>query len=123
MMDKMMGQMVAWLMEYEAQMIRQRVQSGVTRAIEQGKWVGRPPFGFSTDSDGYLQIEPEEYLAMQSAIEYARENPSQSVNSIARAHDVPQSTLNRVLKDDERAVLYVDGKSNDNRVTTAIDEF
>jgi DNA invertase Pin-like site-specific DNA recombinase len=111
------------MMEYEREMIRQRIQSGVTRAIEQGKWVGRPPYGFSTNDDGYLQIEPENYLAMQSAIEYAKNNPDESVNGIARAHDVPQSTLDRALKNEEKAALYLEGDANDERVTDAIEEF
>lgn len=122
MMDKLMGQLTAWMMEYEREMIRERVQSGVNRAIEQGKWVGRPPFGFETDDDGYLVLNPEDYLAMQTAIETARNNPSKSVNSIARACGVPQSTLDRALKDEERAALYVVGETEDDRLATALDD-
>lgn len=120
--DELIGKLVAWMMEFELQMIRERVQSGVNRAIQQGKWVGRPPFGFETDSDGYLTIKPEDYLAMQTAIDRARSNPLQSVNSIARACGVPQSTLDRVLKDDDRAALYLAPSEADDRVSEAVDE-
>lgn len=122
MMDKMVGQLFAWLTEYEGQMIRQRVQSGVDNAIDHGKWVGRPPFGFDTNSDGFLAVQPEDYVAMQTAIETAEENPRQSVNSIANACGVPQSTLARTLKDDEKRSLYVHGTSYDDRISEALDE-
>lgn len=121
--DKLMGQLTAWMMEYEREMIRERVQSGVTRAIERGKWVGRPPYGFETDSEGYLQVKPDDYTAMQTAIEMAQDPTNdESVNAIARACNVPQSTLNRTLKDDEKLALYVDGEADDDRLASALDD-
>lgn len=120
-MDKMMGQFVAWMMEFEAEMIRERVQSGVTRAMEQGKWVGRPPYGFTTDKDGYLQVDAEEYHAMQLAVERVL-TTDDSVNSIARAFDVPQSSLDRIAKDEERRELYLFGETDDDRVDSALEE-
>ena len=121
--DKLMGQLTAWMMEYEREMIRERVQSGVNRAIERGKWVGRPPYGFQTDEKGYLQVKPDDYTAMQAAIEMAQDPTNdESVNAIARACNVPQSTLARTLKDDEKLALYVDGEAEDHRLATALDD-
>jgi len=120
-MDKMMGQFVAWMMEFEAEMIRERVQSGVTRAMEQGKWVGRPPYGFTTNDDGYLQVNAEEYHAMQLAVERVL-TTDDSVNSIAKAFDVPQSSLDRIAKDEDRRELYLFGESEDERVQSALEE-
>lgn len=120
-MDKMMGQFVAWMMEFEAEMIRERVQSGVTRAMNQGKWVGRPPYGFTTNKDGYLQVEAEEYHAMQLAVERVL-TTDDSVNSIARSFDVPQSSLDRIAKDEDRRELYLFGETDDERFETALEE-
>jgi len=120
--DALIGKLFGWLMEVELQMIRERVQSGVNRAIEAGKWVGRPPYGFTTDNEGYLVIDIEDYLAMQMAVESVLLNPQQSVNSIARTYGVPQSSLDRVYKDEERRELYLSGETDDERLSTALGE-
>jgi DNA invertase Pin-like site-specific DNA recombinase len=120
--DALIGKLFGWLMEFELQMIRERVQSGVNRAIESGKWVGRPPYGFTTNDEGYLIIDVEDYLAMQMAVESVLLNPQQSVNSIARTYGVPQSSLDRVYKDEERRKLYLSGKTDDERLSTALGE-
>lgn len=120
--DALIGKLFGWLMEFELQMIRERVQSGVNRAIEAGKWVGRPPYGFTTNGQGYLVIDTEDYLAMQRAVESVLLNPQQSVNSIARTYGVPQSSLDRIYKDEERRELYLSGNTDDDRLSTAIGE-
>ena len=120
--DALIGKLFGWLMEFELQMIRERVQSGVNRAIESGKWVGRPPYGFTTDDRGYLVIEMEDYLAMQMAVETVLLSPEQSVNSIARTYGVPQSSLDRIYKDEERRELYLSGETDDERLSTALGE-
>jgi DNA invertase Pin-like site-specific DNA recombinase len=120
--DALIGKLFGWLMEFELQMIRERVQSGVNRAIEAGKWVGRPPYGFTTDDAGYLVINMEDFLAMQMAVESVLLNPEQSVNGIARAYGVPQSSLDRIYKDEERRELYLSGDTEDERLSTALGE-
>lgn len=120
--DALIGKLFGWLMEFELQMIRERVQSGVNQAIEAGKWIGRPPYGFATDDDGHLVIHRENFLAMQMAIESVLLNPEKSVNSIARAYGVPQSSLDRIYKDEERRELYLSGNTDDDRLSTALGE-
>jgi len=121
-MDALVAQMVTWALNFEHEMIKSRVQSGVHNAIQEGKWVGRPPFGFITDSDGYLQVKPDDYTAMQTAIERVESSGDErSVNSVARACGVPQSTLNRTLKDEKKLVLYRNNESEDDRLAAALD--
>lgn len=120
--DVLIGKLFGWLMEFELQMIRERVQSGVNRAIDAGKWVGRPPYGFTTDDQGYLVIDMEDYIAMQMAVESVLLNPKKSVNSIARTYGVPQSSLDRIYKDEDRRKLYLSGETDDERFTTALSE-
>jgi DNA invertase Pin-like site-specific DNA recombinase len=120
--DALIGKLFGWLMEFELQMIRERVQSGVNRAIEAGKWVGRPPYGFTTNDQGYLVIDMEDYLAMQMAVESVLLKSEQSVNSIARAYGVPQSSLDRIYKDEERRKLYLSGDTDDKRLSKALSE-
>jgi len=120
-MDEMIGKFVAWMMDFNRQMTIERIQSGVDAAIDKGKWVGRPPFGFDTDEDGYLVIEPEDYVRMQTALEQAMLT-DKSVNKLAKHHGVPQSTLNRAIKDEDRRKMYLYGEADDDRVDDAIDD-
>jgi len=120
--DKMINQFTAWMMEFEREMIRERVQSGVNQAIEKGKWVGRPPYGFTTNDDGYVQIKAEDYLAMQQAVERALSNTDESINKIATSFGVPQSSLDRIVKDEEKRKLYLYGETEEERLTRAVKE-
>lgn len=119
--DELMAKFSAWMMEFEREMTRERVRSGVRKAIDEGKWVGRPPYGFETDADGYLRVQADAYIRMQLAIEEVLFN-DESVNSVANQYRVPQSTLNRVVDDDDRRNLYLYGEGNDDRLTSAVEE-
>lgn len=118
--DNMINQLMAWMMEFEREMIRERVQSGVNRAIDEGKWVGRPPYGFTTDDDGYLQMKSEDYLAMQQAVERVVLT-DESVNSTATAFGVPASSLHTIVNDEEKVELYLSGEHDDRRLARAVD--
>jgi DNA invertase Pin-like site-specific DNA recombinase len=119
-MDKMMAQFTAWMMEFEREMIRGRVISGVQNAINEGKWVGRPPVGFHIGDDGRLVVDPSEFLAIQTAVQMVREGTSQ--NEAAERLDVPQSSLSRIINDDEKRRLYEQGESYDERIEEALPE-
>lgn len=118
--DNMINQLMAWMMEFEREMIRERVQSGVNKAINEGKWVGRPPYGFTTNDDGYLQMKSEDYLAMQQAVERVVLT-DESVNSTAITFDVPASSLHTIVNDEEKVELYLSGEHDDIRLARAVD--
>lgn len=120
--DKMINQFTAWMMEFEREMIRERVQSGVNKAIREGKWVGRPPYGFTTNEEGYLQIKAEDYLAMQQAVERALSDTDETINKIATSFGVPQSSLDRIVKDEEKRKLYLYGETEEERLSRAVKE-
>lgn len=120
-MDKMMAQFTTWMMEFEREMIRERVISGVHRAMDEGKWVGRPPYGFEINDDGRLEVLPEDYLAMQTAVEMA-ETSDKSQNKIAESLGVPQSSLSRILNDEEKRRLYLYGEADDERLDDAVSD-
>lgn len=70
MQDKMLLNVLAWAAEVEAKKIKENTLAGLRAAEAAGKWVGRPPFGFTTDEEGYLQpnedsrrLEADELLA------------------------------------------------------------
>ena len=118
--DELMAKFSAWMMEFEREMTRERVRSGVENAIAEGKWVGRPPFGFETDEDGYLRVLPDEFIRMQLALEETLVDPERSANSIAEEFRVPRSTLNRAAGDEERRRLYLYAEAEDDRLDEAL---
>jgi DNA invertase Pin-like site-specific DNA recombinase len=94
-----------------------RIQSGIDAAIAAGKWSGRPPRGFRVDDDGFLRVEPEEFLRTRAAVE--RVAAGEGVSKVADDTGLPASTLSRLTR--ERAELYLHGDADDDRVDAALD--
>lgn len=102
--------------EHERDMLIQRVKSGIRRAKRQGKWTGQPPMGFQVSDDGYLELDLEEYLTVQTAIE--RIEDGGSYRSVATEVGLNRVTLMDLHK--ERKELYLDGEAEDDRVKAAV---
>lgn len=115
---KALAQIMAVLAELERELAKNRASRGVKTAIDQGKWVGSPPRGFTTDSDGYLQVKVEEYAQVQAAVETVI--GGESVYAVSKATGIPNSTLNDIMNDPEKRVLYTDADADDERVNSAL---
>jgi len=102
MQDKMFLSMLAWGAELEAKKIKENTIEGLRAAEAEGKWLGRPPYGFSTDDDGYLQPN-ENYSNAIQAIEGVEEL-DWSHRKAARHSGVPRRTVPNLL---ERKELYL----------------
>jgi DNA invertase Pin-like site-specific DNA recombinase len=89
--DKMILNVLAWAAEIEAKKIRENTIEGLRAAEAAGKWVGRPPFGFTTDAEGYLQ-PTDRYGDAVEAIR-AVENLGWSHRKVARHTGVPRRTV------------------------------
>jgi DNA invertase Pin-like site-specific DNA recombinase len=118
-MAKKYAELMAWAADLERYFLRKRVQSGVNRAQREGKWTGRPPYGFTTQ-DGYLVIEPDDYLRMQAALELLETDPNKTLTAVARHAGIPKSSLSRVRNDPDHRQLYLYGESSDERVEEAV---
>lgn len=114
----MIANLMGDLAKIEHEQKLQRIRSGIRAAQRTGKWTGRPPRGFATDEDGYLQIVPEQFLHTREAL--ARIERGESKRSVADETGIPLSTLRRLYE--ERHELYLGGKSDDERISTALDE-
>ena len=101
--DRILLNTFALAAELEAEMLKQRTVEGLRAAESAGKHIGRPPYGFETDDDGYL-IPSEEYPAARDAIE-AVEELGWSVRKAARHTGIPRRTVSNIL---ERRSLYRD---------------
>lgn len=100
--DKMILNVLAWAAELEAKKIKENTLEGLRAAEAAGKWVGRPPYGFTTDDDGYLQ-PTEEFADARDAI-LAVEEDGWSHRKAARHTGVPRRTVPNLL---EKQELYL----------------
>lgn len=115
-----LARMMAVLAELERDLTSIRVQRGIQNAIEQGKWHGRPPKGFTTNDDGYLAVVPDEFGSVATAIEAVE--LGESVYAAANAANIPQQTLRDIYNDEEKRQLYIRGDADAERIQDAIEE-
>lgn len=110
-------QLSLWYEEERKQTIA-RIQRGQRHAQREGKWIGQPPKGFTTDEEGYLIVDLEEYLALVDALE--RIDDGDSYRSVARETRFNRVTLMDISKNDQRRRWYLDATANDERVSDAL---
>ena len=105
MRDRILLNVLALAAELEAEMLRERTVEGLRAAEAAGKWTTRPPFGFTTDDDGYLQPN-DNYRKAVDAIE-AVEELGWSHRKASRHSGVPRRTIPNLL---DRKDLYLQQK-------------
>jgi len=91
--------------EVEAKQIKERTIEGLRAAEAAGKWTTRPPYGFTTDEEGYLKPN-ENFNKAIRAIE-AVEELDWSHRKTARHTGVPRRTIPNIL---EREDLYLNNQ-------------
>ena len=94
-------QLSLWYEEERRQTIA-CIRRGQGHAQREGKWAGQPPTGFTTDEEGYLVIELEEFLAFVDALERVEAN--ESSRSVARDTRFNRVTLMNIHNDDQRVI-------------------
>jgi len=102
MQDKMLLNVLAWSAELEAKKIKENTKAGLRAAREAGKWTTRPPYGFTTDEDGYLQ--PNENFSSARRAIIAVEDEDMSQRAASRHTGVPRRTIPNLI---ERKDLYL----------------
>lgn len=110
-------QLALWYEEERKQTIR-RIKSGIKQAQRSGKWTSRPPKGFTTDDNGYLIPDIDEFLQVQTAIERVLDGESRY--AVAHSTEISRRTLSRILDDNDKLRLYVDTETDDDRVADAL---
>lgn len=89
--------------EIKAKKVKQNTVEGLRAAEAAGKWTTRPPYGFTTDDDGYLQ-PTEDFQKAVRAIR-AVEEEGWSHRKASRHTGVPRRTIPNLI---EREELYLD---------------
>lgn len=103
---------------------------GLDTAIGSGKWVGKPPLGFTTDDDGYLIANVELYeadnpdrdgfYAIEAAMETLAEDRDASYNAVAGDLQCSRPALTNAWKDVQKRAWYLDREADDSRVAKAL---
>lgn len=123
---RFVADIVGMVYQQERRQLIRRVKAGVKRAKDQGKWVGNLPAGFRRDDNGYLQpiVEPDDgedsYVEIVDAIE--RLEDGDSYRSVAKTLSISRQGLTNIHQDPERKRWYLDGESDDERVSQALEE-
>lgn len=90
----------AFAAELERDLLIQRTNAGLRAAEAAGKWVGRPPYGFTTSDDGYLQPSDDFSKALEAI--HAVDNLGWSERKTARHTGVPRRTIPSIMENRER---------------------
>lgn len=85
--------------ELEAEIKRENVWEGIAAAREQGKWHGRPPFGFNVGAEGYLTPNDDYEKALIVLDELDR---GASKRQLARSFGISRSTVRTIVEHRER---------------------
>lgn len=123
---RFVADIVGMVYQQERRQLIRRVKAGVRRAKDQGKWIGNVPAGFRRNDDGYLQpiVEPDggedSYFELVDALE--RLDDGESYRSVAQTLSISRQGLSNIHKDPQRRRWYLDGESDDERVTEALEE-
>ncbi|EMA43598.1 recombinase family protein [Halococcus saccharolyticus] len=87
--------------ELEAEIKRDNITEGIAASREQGKWHGRPPFGFDVGPEGYLTPNDDYETAVVILDELDK---GASKRDLARRTGVNRSTVQRIANNRERYV-------------------
>lgn len=87
--------------ELEAEIKRDNTREGIAASRAQGKWHGRPPFGFNVGLEGFLTPNDEYETAVVILDELDK---GASKRDLARRTEVSRSTIQEIAKHRERYV-------------------
>ena len=94
--DRIFFNTFALAAELEGEMLQQRTVEGLRAAENAGKHIGRPPYGFETNDEGYL-VPNEDFTQARNAIE-AVDELDWSKRKAARHTGVSRRTLANHLR-------------------------
>lgn len=88
--------------EIKARKVKDNTLQGLRAAEAEGKWIGQPPYGFTTDEDGYLTPNENYHNAVE--VIRAVEEMDWSHRKASRHSGVPRRTVPNIL---ERKEMYL----------------
>ena len=87
--------------ELEAEIKRENTREGIAASRAQGKWHGRPPFGFDVGPEGYL-VPNDDYETALVVLDELDKGASK--RELSRRTSVARSTIQHIANNRERYV-------------------
>lgn len=130
--NRFVADILAAVYAEERRTLIRRTKYGQQRALDNDKWVGKPPLGFTTDSDGYLVANVEFYdgfnedrdgfYAVEKAMRKLATDESASYRALAQDMKCSRRALSNVYNDEAKRNWYLQRQTNDERVKQALNE-
>jgi DNA invertase Pin-like site-specific DNA recombinase len=130
--NRFVADILAAVYAEERRTLIRRTKYGQQRALDNDKWVGKPPLGFTTDDDGYLIANVDLYqsynpdrdgfYAIEGAMETLDEDRDASYNAVAGDLQCSRPALTNAWKDEQKRAWYLDREADDDRVAAALAE-
>lgn len=130
--NRFVADILAAVYAEERRTLIRRTKLGQQRALENEKWVGKPPLGFTTDDDGYLIPNIDAYEAfnpdrdgfflVERAIKELDTDRSASYRSLASEMQCSRQALSKLYQDERRRRWFLEREADDDRVRAALDE-
>lgn len=131
--NRFVADILAAVYAEERRTLIRRTKIGQKRALNNEKWVGHPPLGFTTDDDGYLianvELYKEEFnpdrdgfYAIEEAMRQLDEDDDASYRSLARDLICSRPALSSTFEDEAKRLRYLDRTADDERVQSALDD-
>jgi len=130
--NRFVADILAAVYAEERRTLIRRTKYGQQRALDNDKWVGKPPLGFTTDADGYLIANVELYegynedrdgfYAIEGALKTLAQDRDASYNALANDLQCSRTALTNVWKDQQKRVRYLNREAEDKRVERALNE-
>lgn len=130
--NRFVADILAAVYAEERRTLIRRTKYGQQRALDNDKWVGKPPLGFTTDKIGYLianvelyeEYNPDRdgYYTVEGAIERLDNDRDASYRGLADDMVCSRTALANVYKDEKNRARYLHRVADDERVLAALNE-
>lgn len=128
--NRLVADVMAAVYADERRTLIRRTRLGQERALNTGRWVGRPPLGFTTDADGYLianidlyeefNADRDGFYTIVQALEQI--DDGKSYRSVASDLICTRQALSKLYQDEHKRQWYLERETDDDRVQSALDE-
>lgn len=130
--NRFVADILAAVYAEERRTLIRRTKYGQQRALNNDKWVGKPPLGFTTDGDGFLIANVEFYdghnadsdgfFAVEEAMRQLETDDNASYRGLAEDMKCSRRALSNVYNDADKRRWYLDRETDDDRVQSALEE-
>lgn len=128
--NRFVADILAAVYAEERRTLIRRTKYGQQRALDNGEWVGQPPLGFTTDSDGYLIANVDFYedynedrpgfYEVEGALRDIEDDAS--YRSVSKNARFSRQAISSLDQDQDQKQRFLAREASDKRIQKALDE-